>query len=55
MVVHSLHVVEQVVPPWEAVARKSTLTASVEAEVWSVTMAMHAVSLALVAKQASSG
>ena len=55
MVVHSLHMVEQVVPPWEAIARKSTLAASVEAKVGSVTVTMHAVSLTLVTEQASRG
>jgi hypothetical protein len=48
-------VVKQVVSPRETIARKSTLTAGVEAKVWSVTVAVHAMSLALVAEEASSG
>lgn len=55
MVVHSLHVVEQVVPPWEAIARKTALAACVEAKVRAVAVTVHAMSLALVTKQASGG
>jgi len=46
-------VIEQVVPPGEAIAGKSTLASSVEAKVWSVTVTMHAMSFTLVTKQAS--
>jgi hypothetical protein len=53
--VDPLHVIEQVVPPGEAIAGKSTLASSVEAKVWTVTVTMHAVSLTLVTKQASRG
>jgi hypothetical protein len=48
-------VVEEVVSPRETIARKSALTASVEAKVRTVTVAVHAVSLALVAEETSSG
>jgi hypothetical protein len=54
VVVHPLHVVKQVVSPWETIARESALATSVEAKVRSVTVAVHAVSLALVAEEASS-
>jgi hypothetical protein len=50
VVVHSLHVVEQVVPPRETVARKATLTSGVEAEMRSVTVTVHAVGLTFVAE-----
>jgi len=55
VIVHPLHVIKQVVSPREAIARKSALAASVEAKVRAVTVAVHAVSLALVAEEASSG
>ena len=55
MIVYPLHVVKQVVSPRETIARESALAASVEAKVRSVTVAVHAVSLALVAEEASSG
>ena len=55
VIVYSLHVIKQVVSPWEAIARESALAASVEAKVRAVTVAVHAVSLALVAEEASSG
>jgi hypothetical protein len=48
-------VVKQVVSPWETIARESTLAAGVEAKVRSVTVTVHAVSLALMAEEASSG
>ena len=55
VIVYPLHVVKQVVSPGETIARESALATSVEAKVRSVTVAVHAVSLALVAKEASSG
>jgi hypothetical protein len=55
VIVYPLHVVKQVVSPGEPIARESALAASVEAKVRSVTVAVHAVSLALVAEEASSG
>lgn len=55
VVVYSLHVVKQVVPPREAVARESTLAASVEAEVRSVTVTVHTMGLSLVTEQAGGG
>jgi hypothetical protein len=55
VIVHSLHVVEQVVPPREPVPRKTTLASSVEAEMRSVTVTVHAMGLAFVTEQASSG
>lgn len=55
VVMYSLHVVKQVVPPWESISGKSSLAASVEAKVWAVTVTVHAMGLALVAKQARSG
>jgi hypothetical protein len=54
VIVYSFHVVKEVVSPWEAIARESALAASVEAKVRAVTVAVHAVSLALVAEEASS-
>jgi hypothetical protein len=53
VIVYSFHVVKEVVSPWEAIARESALAASVEAKVRAVTVAVHAVSLALVAEEAS--
>lgn len=55
VIMYSLHVVKQVVPPWKSISGKSSLAASVEAKVWAVTMTVHAVSFSLVAKQAGSG
>jgi hypothetical protein len=53
VIVYSLHVVKQVVSPWETIARESALTSSVEAKVRSVTVAVHAMSLAFVTEEAS--
>jgi len=52
VIVYPLHVIKQVVSPWETIAWESALAASVEAEMRSVTVAVHAVSLALVAEEA---
>ena len=55
VVMYSLHVVKQVVPPWEAISRKSSLAAGVEAKVWTVAVTVHAMGLPFVAEQAGSG
>jgi hypothetical protein len=51
--VHALHVVEEVVATREAVTWNSTLTVTEVAEVRSCPVAMHAMSLTLVAEEAS--
>lgn len=55
VVMHTLHVVEQVVPSWKAIARDATLASGVEAEMRAVAMSMHSVGFSLVAEEASSG
>lgn len=55
VVVDALHVVEQIISAWEATARDAAFTAFVPAQVGTIAMAVHAVGLALVTEEASSG
>jgi len=55
VIMHSLHVVVQVVATRKAVAGKATLTSRIEAKVRAVSVSMHAVGLALMTEQAGSG
>lgn len=54
MVMDTLHVVKQIVSPWESIAGNAALAAGVVAQMWTVTMAMHSVGFPLVAEQAGS-
>ena len=54
VLVHALHVVKEVVATGEAVARHSSLTVPEVAQVWTSTVAVHTVRLALVAEKACS-
>jgi hypothetical protein len=55
MVMHPLHVVKKVVSAREAIARDTTLASGVVAQVWPVTVSVHAVRFSFVAKEAGSG
>ena len=45
----------QVVSPWEAIARYATLTARIDAQMWPVSMSVHAMSLSFVPEETGSG
>lgn len=55
MVMHSSHVIVEVVPPWETIAGLAAITTGVKAKMWPVTMAVHAVRFTLVTEQAGCG
>lgn len=55
VVVYTPHVVLEVPVPGEAIAWEGTITTLISAEVWLVTVAVHGVSLALMAEETSSG
>lgn len=55
VVVHTFHVVEEVVAAREAIARNATLTTRIETQVRTVAVTMHAMSLSLMAEQTGGG
>jgi hypothetical protein len=55
VVVDPLHVVEEVVSPWKSIAKKATFTASILAQMWPVTMPMHAVCFSFMSEQTCGG
>lgn len=55
MIMDTLHVVKQVIPPWKAIARDSALAARVVAEVRPIAMSMHTVCFSFVPEQAGGG
>jgi hypothetical protein len=50
----ALHVVEEVVSPWETVAREATLTAGISAQMWPVAVPVHSVCFSFVPQKTSS-
>lgn len=54
MVVDTLHVVEQVVSPWEPIANYAPLAASIVAKMWAIAVAVHTVGFSFMAKEARS-
>lgn len=55
MVMDSLHVIKQVVPPGKAIARDATLTSWVVAQVRPVTVSVHSMSLSFMTQETGSG
>ena len=55
VVVDPPHVVEEVVSPWKSSARNATVTASILAQMWPVTMPMHAVCFSFMSEQTCGG
>lgn len=55
VVMDSLHVIEEIIPPRKAMARDAAFTARVEAQVWALAVAVHAMSLSFVPQQACRG
>jgi hypothetical protein len=54
VVMDALHVVEEVVSPWESVAREATLTAGISAQMWPVAVPVHSVCFSFVPQKTSS-
>ena len=55
VIVDALHVVEEIIPSREAIARSTAFTASVVAQMWSFAVSMHAVCFSFVTKEAGCG
>lgn len=55
VIMYSLHVIKEIVPSWEPVARNTSLTSRVETQMWPISMSVHAMSFSFMPEQASRG
>ena len=55
MVVDTLHVVKQVISPWEAIARDTTVATRIVAQMWPLTVSVHSVCFSFMSKEAGGG